>query len=772
MRYNLNFKTLRGTTGAVVPGTKCVILYQNGDEAPIYDVPEGGEDIGSTVYSDSTGTVSVFLETKNYYKLEVYDSNDNVVDVWENIDAFVHNDIEGLATEEYVDTSTKKAENAILWDTPDQVQINTTAKTITFNNSRISAGNRSRLSGTYSLSYDGLSGLQFIVFPDGSGEPRFVSSPDISNPDLVTASDMVVGRLDSNNGLLLGVPGGYSVDGVHRLPIIVAGYKHGTFNSVSPGVGVDINTSTQIITFNGELTVDGQRYQMSNVQYNYAGVASQSGLRYLLYNTSTGTIGITLASSLPGLQDNRVVICSFRPSTLELRGLPAGYRIDSMHVGGNTRNYCAPLSRTYDLNFNFIEDKIELTSPMSVVYRGWRYLVPAQTVDIAEFPMGVWVNLTYDPSTEQIVPILTSQIFSDMSLYLGGFIKTTKEVQGFDNYCINGIPHDAAKADYNSPLAVGFGWVLPNDFTAPTMPGYTSSDPFPLDNITSATINGWYDDLVTAHPDYVTRTFLGNDASNALPIYEYRFKAPHVRIGNDDSGYSHSLRIMLNCLHSEQINYVYPYEFMRLICEEWESNPFLEALRWGAEISVIPALNPYAIDNKQRPNFNDVDINRNFPDRWFFSADNPGFGSGPTPLSEPETQYCYNLMKTFKPHIFIDCHSWGAPAESELFWLVSSSQKVRSTAASTVNRLARKWQVENSWMPNANELAYVTGHDGSTGGTAQVTGHATGALSLTLEIAWRLANEDPSTKGSPLTIRYAVEGLGNQLLSLIKLVTS
>ncbi|MET0363018.1 MAG: M14 family metallopeptidase, partial [Sphingobium sp.] len=248
-----------------------------------------------------------------------------------------------------------------------------------------------------------------------------------------------------------------------------------------------------------------------------------------------------------------------------------------------------------------------------------------------------------------------------------------------------------------------------------------------------------------------------------------------ARAGEFGTDPSPHLRVMLQALHSEQMNYVVPYHFMKLICEEWDSDPILEAMRWGVEWSVIPALNPYAIDNNQRPNANNVDINRNYPIGWTFNNTTPGYGSGPNPLSELETQYSYALMQSFKPHIFIDCHSYGlrpSPDESYFLWYGSGGAAQRAVSTGVVNRLARKWRDENGWVPAANALGYVTGAAGIIGGISEGTAEALGAYAMTYETAWLLQSEPGSARGSPLAVRYAVEGLGNYLISLLRKIAT
>ncbi len=83
----------------------------------------------------------------------------------------------------------------------------------------------------------------------------------------------------------------------------------------------------------------------------------------------------------------------------------------------------------------------------------------------------------------------------------------------------------------------------------------------------------------------------------------------------------------------------------------------------------IPALNPDGLlaQPPSRSNANGVDLNRNFPtphwerdakDYWEKKTrKDPRRWPGPKPLSEPETQFLYAQMQSFKPHLIVSIHA-------------------------------------------------------------------------------------------------------------------
>ncbi len=83
----------------------------------------------------------------------------------------------------------------------------------------------------------------------------------------------------------------------------------------------------------------------------------------------------------------------------------------------------------------------------------------------------------------------------------------------------------------------------------------------------------------------------------------------------------------------------------------------------------IPALNPDGLMSRpaRRVNANGVDLNRNFPTpNWKRDAKlywekrtrkDPRRWPGPRPLSEPESQYLYDEMERFQPHLIVSVHA-------------------------------------------------------------------------------------------------------------------
>jgi hypothetical protein len=74
----------------------------------------------------------------------------------------------------------------------------------------------------------------------------------------------------------------------------------------------------------------------------------------------------------------------------------------------------------------------------------------------------------------------------------------------------------------------------------------------------------------------------------------------------------------------------------------------------GADIWVVPVMNPDGVHGHHRRNAHGVDLNRNFPVRWIHQGGS--FYSGPAPASEPETQAMMAFLAEVRPRYVVSFH--------------------------------------------------------------------------------------------------------------------
>ena len=85
----------------------------------------------------------------------------------------------------------------------------------------------------------------------------------------------------------------------------------------------------------------------------------------------------------------------------------------------------------------------------------------------------------------------------------------------------------------------------------------------------------------------------------------------------------------------------------------------LESLRdgppiTGADIWVVPTMNPDGLHRHTRKNARGVDLNRNFPVRWI--RQHGAYNSGRRPASEPETRAMMRFLRAVRPAYVVSFH--------------------------------------------------------------------------------------------------------------------
>ena len=212
-----------------------------------------------------------------------------------------------------------------------------------------------------------------------------------------------------------------------------------------------------------------------------------------------------------------------------------------------------------------------------------------------------------------------------------------------------------------------------------------------------------YDALVTAHPEYVTKSTLGTDSSGDYTIYQYVFcpeVTPKLTLNYSGKDYPNNKEVLPTLIleagvHGGERPIVKGLlNAMTMICENWQDNDILRFLRYNFRIVVNPCAVPYGYNNltMARFNANGVNINRNFNgmDSWQYGSSEPGNENyrGSAPLSEVESQYIYNTLNAnqhailyFSYHTYgmgdvyqrCLCWAWATYVEQNAMWIAGEN---------------------------------------------------------------------------------------------------
>ena len=413
-----------------------------------------------------------------------------------------------------------------------------------------------------------------------------------------------------------------------------------------------------------------------------------------------------------------------------------------------------------------------ISASIWIQYDGGRIQISPQ--EIALDPArnkGYTYTLVVNPknSTLSVVSTVFPYSIPKDSLLIGAYFEPDLLFYGLNHFSVNGAPFQKA-----SIVRPAFGWDFNNTVDVNVTDSFTPSDVPQIGALRTNIVYTWWDALVAAYPDYVTKTLLGNDASNTLPIYQYRFK-PKVPKPQQIAVTAKLPKTMMITNHNEAMNMVAMHILMREICANWQNSDSLTSLRHGMEFVIIPVGNPWGLDNGQRKNVNQIDINRQFPVGWRNFGEvitNPAY-PGTAPLSENEAVVQYNSMVAEKPDIFVDVHSFGPWQENgKSAWLAILNEKTMSAAVSSVTRIYAQYKKKYSWLVDINNLVDLSDEKTLGGGTASKTGEALGAIGGTLETAWNLKNESSGATGHPTAVNFSTDFLGTYILQCLGVLIS
>ena len=255
-----------------------------------------------------------------------------------------------------------------------------------------------------------------------------------------------------------------------------------------------------------------------------------------------------------------------------------------------------------------------------------------------------------------------------------------------------------------------FGKLCNFDYTAPTIGSFNLPSTGKIN-----TIYSWYNGLVSAYPNYVSRencdtvmSSLGVTKPSSLsswPMYIYKFSSPKTpnasAYSTETSSANRIKAFILTGTHNEETSIWDCYNAMKLVCEKWTEDKNLEELRWNADIYIIPCYNLYGVENSTRTNENGVDLNRNAPtsDWTVQGALGDSTYSGTSGGSEYSTKVMMHYLSTIKPQVFIDHHTTNVGSGTSegdgknLIYTLCKYQIGIDIANAVISQMTRKWKM-------------------------------------------------------------------------------
>lgn len=108
-------------------------------------------------------------------------------------------------------------------------------------------------------------------------------------------------------------------------------------------------------------------------------------------------------------------------------------------------------------------------------------------------------------------------------------------------------------------------------------------------------------------PTYVKREVIGTDASEQYPVYAYVF---------EPLNYEKTV-LVTSCVHGTESMALFALsDFCNELCRRSDEDRTLAYIRNRVKLVIIPAVNPYGVENRKVRNSENVDIGINFPYRW------------------------------------------------------------------------------------------------------------------------------------------------------------
>lgn len=417
-----------------------------------------------------------------------------------------------------------------------------------------------------------------------------------------------------------------------------------------------------------------------------------------------------------------------------------------------------------DVNFDLLTMELSITNRCRVTYDDKTVLARAQTISLARADFNNWTRLMFNKTSGDFFFLtISNAVYPAGSIQVGRvFVYSNRGVVSgvialeIGKYSVNGVESGISRSRIDTAPYIAVNGITDASYVQPDIDGFEW-----IDNAESSQMYALYDDLVTQHPNYVTRTLLGNDTIGN-PIYRYDFTPP--KHTGDRPNYAPKMILTSGHHGYEKAGIYVLYAAMKEICTRWEEDERLETLRWGVHFIVVPIVCPYGFDNNTRVNERGVDPDRNYPMGWSSGISDPASGQyrGESPLSEPSAQYVDAILSSNRDAIYF-CSFHNMQSETAFMWNASATVFGRNLASSLISRLTGAWNKRFPWATGVVGVGY-SDLGAPAGSSGHLSSSAYGIQGGTFEISRRASMAGDETLWGPLVATLGTEVFINWLL--------
>lgn len=624
------------------------------------------------------------------------------------------------------------------------------------------------------ISYAGLTGTYFLEF--NLGTAKFAFRPSASFQPLNTAQ---LGRIEFLSGKLV------SVDGIKFFTSSMKLSLPPQFGTLvnSTASRIAINNTAKTLTLSPSVRIKSPLYSVTAAKTIAPNanvvvpIPATTGSYRLEYDIPTEEFSFKLSSSTQAANTIQVATAYVDAPA----GINKLYGVDFYTVDGGSPTQPTDFQGTMttsdpsSINFDFV-NKILTIAPDKVrlTYATESGLLGGYTIDITTLSTpNFWHRLAYNTKTKAMRFILSRTLLVEGEVEVAQVNPDQGIVLNIPSYQINGqTPRSNTTTIKDAVYLHPYG-DLEARYVQPMLPGYAST----ITGMANASgIYALYDALAAQYPDYITKTLLGADAVGN-EIFQYRFTTLQVQ-----SLYANTYKpkvILFSNIHGwEKAGTMNVYLALKEICERWQTDSKLEALKWGVDFVVVPVCNPSGFITGTRGNHNGVDLARNFPAGWSLGTPGTDTYGGPSPMSEAETVIMNNVMQAHKDAIcFISHHNFsghGITPENprgSFIWAAAKSIFAMNLAKSLVIYETIETKKRYAWMPQQND--YYVGYASLTmppGSEANQAQEVHGIQGTTYEICQSMVYEPEGQRASysSAVATVGVESLINWILLNVK----